>query len=56
MARVAGVVLVCALFVGTAFAWGSIGHQTTAAIAAQLLTTKAAATVKSILPRGETLE
>lgn len=38
-----------------AAAWGSVGHQTTAAIATQLLTDKAKDTIASILPSGETL-
>jgi hypothetical protein len=53
-ANMARVLALLALVCGAA-AWGSVGHQTTAAIAEQLLTDKAKSTIAEILPQSETL-
>ena len=47
---------VLAAIVACVAGWGAVGHQSTAAIAENLLTAAAKAKVKSILPPGATLE
>lgn len=49
------VVLVCALAVNGVLGWGAAGHQATAAIAANLLTSAAKANASKIL-NGASLE